>query len=108
MRRTVSELSEQMIAFFQNYEASEGLPSFEKFASSVGCDGEEVREMCEKSEHFARAYRRCLAILRDRLTDAALLRRYDPSFCKYVLDTLNDADDIGGEDTPLAVEVRIV
>ena len=101
-------LSQKMIAYFQNYDAAEGLPSFEKFADTVGLDGEALLQLKEESALFARAYRRCLAILRDRLTDGALLRRYDPSFCKYALDSLNCAVVDSGENAPLEVEVRIV
>ena len=101
-------LSKTMIAFFQNYDEAEGLPSFEKFADTVGCDGEELRELAEADADFARAYRRCQSILRDRLTDGALLRRYDPSFCKYALDSLNCAVVNSGDNAPLEVEVRIV
>ena len=106
--RAKRQLKESMIAFFQNYDTAEGVPSFEKFADTVGCDGEELRLLAERDADFARAYRRCLSILRDRLTDGALLRRFDPSFCKYALDSLNAADVDGGENTPLEVEIRIV
>ena len=106
--RAKRQLADKMIVFFQNYDAAEGVPSFEKFADTVGCDGEELRALADSDEVFARAYRRCQSILRDRLTDGALLRRYDSSFCKYALDSLNCAVVNGGENTPLAVEVRIV
>ena len=106
--RASKQLSEKMIAFFQNYDALEGVPSFEKFADTVGCDGEELRLLADGNADFARAYRRCQSILRDRLTDGALLRRYDSSFCKYALDSLNCAVVDGGENAPLEVEVRIV
>ena len=108
MRSKKSKLSQEMITYFKNYDAAEGLPSFEKFADTVGLDGEDLRAMCGQDAAFARAYRRCLSILRDRLTDAALMRRYDPSFCKYVLDSLSSAELDGGENAPLEVEVRIV
>lgn len=106
--RAKKQLADKMIVFFQNYDAAEGVPSFEKFADTVGYDGEELRALAERDGYFARAYRRCQSILRDRLTDGALLRRYDSSFCKYALDSLKCAELDGGENTPLAVEVRIV
>ncbi len=107
--KATKQLANKMIVFFQNYDAAEGVPSFEKFADTVGCDGEELRRLSEDDASFARAYRRCLSILRDRLTDGALLRRYDSSFCKYALDSLNDADVNGGDNAPLdAVEVRVI
>ena len=106
--RAKRKLSEKMILFFQNYDAAEGVPSFEKFADTVGCDGEELRLMAEADARFARAYRRCQSILRDRLTDGALLKRYDSSLCKYALDSLDCAAVGGGENAPLEVEVRIV
>ncbi len=102
------QLSQSMVDFFQSYDAAEGVPSFEKFADAVGIDSEELLELSRQSLSVGRAYRRCLAILRDRLTDGALLRRYDPSFCKYALDSLNCAVVDSGEKAPLEVEIKIV
>ena len=104
------KLADLMVRFFQTYDAAEGVPSFEKFADTVGADGGVLREYAAASPYFAAATSRCLAILRDRVTDAALLRRYDPSFCKYLLDTLNEqaACGTGEENAPFAVEIKIV
>ena len=101
-------LASQMVDFFKNYDAAEGIPSFEKFAESAGVDGEELARLSGSSLAVGRAYRQCIRILRDRLTDGALLKRYDSSFCKYTLDALDRAVIDGGEKPPLEVEIRVV
>ena len=102
-------LIEDMVSFFTRYDTQEGVPSFEKFAAAQGLAGEsELLALAARHADVQAAMRRCRAILRDRISDAALLRRFDPSFCKYLLDTLacqaENAEDAGA----FEVEVRIV
>ena len=99
-----------MVRFFQTYDQAEGIPSFEKFADTIGADAQDIDAWSKQSKHFRRAVARCTRILRDRLTDAALLRRYDPSFCKYVLDSMNDVGDSDGDGraAPFKVEIIVV
>ena len=103
-------LAEKMISYFETYDAQEGVPSFEKFAQAVSLDGR--RELFSLASRFfviEAAIARCRDVLRDRVTDAALLRRYDPSFCKYLLDALA-AESASAEeaDGGISVEVEIV
>ena len=100
-------LSEKMIAYFEQYDAQEGVPSFEKFAQTVSLDGKrELLSLAARFPVLSAAIARCRDVLRDRLTDAALLRRYDPSFCKYLLDALA-AESGSGEDAEERIEVEV-
>ena len=77
------DLPRQLYTFFITHSDS-GAPSFEKFARSIGTTLEEITEF-RKHREFERAYRECNEIRRDYLIDAALTRRYDPSFSKFLL-----------------------
>ena len=77
------DLPRQLYTFFISY-SDPGAPSFEKFARSIGTTLEEITKFKEHNE-FERAYRECNEIRRDYLIDAALTRRYDPSFSKFLL-----------------------
>ena len=61
-----------------------GMPSFDKFARSIGATLDDILQF-RKHREFERAYRECNEIRRDYLIDAALTRRYDPSFSKFLL-----------------------
>ena len=76
-------LPRQLYTFFITYSET-GAPSFEKFARSIGATVEEITRF-RKHEEFERAYRECNEIRRDYLIDAALTRRHDPSFSKFLL-----------------------
>ena len=76
-------LPRQLYTFFISY-SDQGAPSFDKFARSIGATLEEITEFRKHGE-FERAYRECNEIRRDYLIDAALTRRYDPSFSKFLL-----------------------
>ena len=86
MKRKVKysgKLPRQLYTFFITYSDS-GAPSFEKFARSIGATLEEITKFRSHGE-FERAYRECNEIRRDYLIDAALTRRHDPSFSKFLL-----------------------
>lgn len=72
-----------LYTYFISY-SEPGAPSFLKFARSIGATLEDVQSFRAHSE-FERAYRECNEIRRDYLIDAALTRRYDSSFSKFVL-----------------------
>ena len=76
-------LPRQLYTFFITY-SDPGAPSFEKFARSIGSTLEEITQFRKHGE-FERAYRECNEIRRDYLIDAALTRRHDPSFSKFLL-----------------------
>lgn len=77
------ELPRQLYTFFIS-QSADGAPSFDKFARSIGATLEEI-ELFRKHKEFDRAYRECSEIRRDYLIEAALVRRYDPSFVKFLL-----------------------
>ena len=78
------DMPREMYTFFIGYSESGSLPSFSKFARSIGRTLEELYSYRKHSE-FDRAYRECNEIRRDYLIDAALTRRYDSSFSKFLL-----------------------
>ena len=78
-----NEMPRQLYSFFIS-DGVDGAPSFEKFARSIGATLEDV-EILRKHKEFDRAYRECSEIRRDYLIDSALVRRYDPSFVKFLL-----------------------
>lgn len=97
-----ARLAARMLRFFTSYEG-EGVPSFEKFARSVGTDAEMLRALRE-NEAFDRVYRECGEIRRDYLIDQALCRRYDPSFVKFLLSEESEIKESVG-DLSLTLEV---
>ena len=76
-------LPRQLYTFFITY-SEPGAPSFDKFARTIGATLEEITQFRKHGE-FERAYRECNEIRRDYLIDAALTRRHDPSFSKFLL-----------------------
>lgn len=79
-----STFPKQLYLFFINAVNDSSIPSFSKFARSVGLTLSEL-EAFKKHDEFERSWRDCLEIRRDYLTDCALTRRYDPSFVKFLL-----------------------
>ena len=73
-----------LYTFFISYSETAGAPSFTKFARSIGATLEDI-EAFRAHREFERAYRECNEIRRDYLIDAALTRRYDSSFSKFLL-----------------------
>lgn len=83
-------------------------PSFSKFARSIGVTVGEL-EGFRRHKEFDRAWRECIEIRRDYLTDSALTRRYDPSFVKFLL-TEEFAAEITGadEDKSISVSIKVI
>lgn len=80
----------KMYRFFLAYE-DRGLPSFTKFAISVGLRTEDI-ERFRKHKRFEIAYRECKEIRRDYLIDRALDKRFDSSFSKFLLSCESEAE----------------
>ena len=100
------ELPRQLYTYFVNSTAESTIPSFSKFARSIGVTLEAL-EGYRKKKEFDRAWRDCIEIRRDYLTDGALTRRYDPSFVKFLLSLEFDANASDIEDNSLAVTVKV-
>ena len=87
MRRKIkysNDMPRLLYTFFISYSDGGGAPSFEKFARSIGATLDDVLQF-RKHREFERAYCECNEIRRDYLIDAALTRRYDSSFSKFLL-----------------------
>jgi hypothetical protein len=98
-----------LYTFFISQSDSPGAPSFSKFARSMGITLEELQSF-RRHKEFDRAYRECNEIRRDYLTDAALTRRYDPSFVKFLLAAefgLGEKDR-EKDDTGLTVTLEVI
>ncbi len=78
------EMPKLLYTFFISKSDGGTLPSFSKFARSIGVTLADI-EAFRKNSEFERAYRESNEIRRDYLTEAALTRRYDPSFTKFIL-----------------------
>ena len=78
-----SDMPRQLYLFFVNYN-DVGLPSFTKFARSIGATSEDI-EKFRKHGEFDRAYKECSEIRRDYLIDNALAKRFDGSVSKFLL-----------------------
>ncbi len=78
-----TELPKQLYVYFLSY-SEPGVPSFDKFARSIGITLENINEF-RRHKEFERAYRECNEIRRDYLIDAALTKRFDSSFSKFLL-----------------------
>lgn len=99
------ELPRQLYNYFTAF-AEGGIPTFDKFARSIGITYEELIGFRSRKE-FDRAWRECNEIKRDYLIDGALTRRFDPSFAKFLLTEERDADN-GDGDSGLTVTVNVV
>ena len=99
------EIPRKMYLFFLNYSDT-GLPSFRKFAGSIGLTLEELIKM-RSHKKFDAAFRECKEIRRDFLIDRALEKRMDGSFAKFLIsieDEKEAAEDRG--DLLLRLEVK--
>ena len=101
-----SMLAGRLIAHF-TFEAGEIPPTLSEFRRRTGLSLSEFDGLMQNAE-FAAAARDARARYLDTLTVGALLKKYDASFVKYLLDADGESD--GGEPTAndFAVEVRVV
>ena len=93
-----------MYTYFIGYSDS-GVPSFSKFARSIGATLADIESWREHDE-FDRAYRECNEIRRDYLIDGALGKRYDASTVKYLLTNEFGMED-GSSDEARHLDVTI-
>ena len=93
-----SDTPRRLYTFFAAYGDQGGVPSFSKFARSIGVTLADLKSFC-KYEEFKRAYDECNEIRRDYLIDNALCKKFDGSFTKFLLTAelgmgeSNDAED---------------
>ena len=80
-----TDLPRRLYAFFLNYN-DVGVPSFSKFARSIGVTLYDLEQYRRHGE-FEKAYRECSEIRRDYLIDNGLVKRFDSSFTKFLLNS---------------------
>lgn len=90
----------RLYQFFATYSDAVSAPSIEKFATAIGATVEDVLAFRTHRE-FERAFQECERIRRDYLTDRALVRKFDPSFVKFLIEREATEAQASG------VEVRI-
>ena len=100
-----SELARKLITHF-TFEPGEIPPTLSGFREQMGLSLAEFSAL-GKDADFADALKDAQARYLDTLTVGALLKKYDASFVKYLLDTAADGED-GGTPEAFAVEVRVV
>ena len=98
-----SKLPAAMYCFFRGY-SGEGIPSFRKFADSIGATLADVI-WWRSHDEFDRSYRECSEIRRDYLIDNALTRRFDPSFVKFLLTDEREGSEC---DDDISVTLKVV
>lgn len=105
LKKYRKELPRELYTYF--ISATETVPSFSKFARSIGLTLEDLSSFREKGE-FDKAWRDCIEIRRDYLIDAALAKRADPSFVKYLLSEEEAARGERSGSDELAVCISVV
>ena len=104
-RKYDKDLPRQLYTYFCGSVTENTIPSFSKFARSIGVTLASLDKYRKHSE-FDRAWRDCIEIRRDYLTDCALTRRYDPSFVKFLLDFEAEAE-LSEKDEGFALTVKV-
>ena len=102
--RYKKELAKKMYLYFANYSEPSGVPSFGKFARSIGATLEEISSF-RTWRRFDRAWRECSEIRRDYLIDMALTKRFDSSFSKFLLSLETDGGEGEAGELSLSLEV---
>ena len=103
-----SDLPRRLYTFFLSFDGP-GVPSFSKFARSIGATLSDIERFRSKSE-FERAYQECSEIRRDYLIDNGLVKRFDSSFTKFLLNSEFGMGDskISDEDKEIKVTLEVI
>ena len=104
------EYAKKMLDFF-SYGDGKALPSFPKFAFSIGACSSDLEKWKQENEDFAMAYDECVTRLCDMLTDGALVKRFDSSFVKFLLSSkygFSDGKENSADDTPFEVKISVL
>ena len=104
------EFAERMLQYFRtagtaDSEYKEELPSFVRFVHRMGTDMQGLQTRRSQSRAVTHAYEECQAILRDRIVDGALHKRYDASFAKFLLTDLLGQE--ATEENTFAVDIVV-
>ena len=103
-----SDLPRRIYTFFLNYDGP-GLPSLSKFARSIGTTLQEIEAFRGHGE-FERAYQECSEIRRDYLIDNGLVKRFDSSFTKFLLNSEYGmgGDKVTDDDKEIKVTLEVI
>ena len=104
------EYCKKMLNFF-TYGDGKALPSFPKFAFSIGAHTADLERWRQENGEFAMAYEECVARLCDMLKDGALVKRFDSSFVKFLLSSkygFSESEEEAGDDTPFEVKITVM
>ena len=102
-----SDLPRKLYTFFLGYDGP-GVPSFSKFARSIGVTLSDIEGFRERRE-FERAYQECSEIRRDYLIDNGLVKRFDSSFTKFLLSSeYGMGDKTTDTDNELHVTLEVI
>ncbi len=84
-----------------------GLPSFLKFANSMGITLEELKGYREKHAEFRSAYSECEARLYDLLVDGVLMKRFDSTFARLLLQAREESVEEGDTQKSFALTLTV-
>ncbi len=110
---TPATLGEKMLHYFktagcEGSEYKEDIPSFVRFAHTLGTTVGALRRFKEQNADFRAVWEECEEILCDRIIDGALHRRFDGSFAKFLLTArFGLAEKAEAEDEPFGVEILL-
>ena len=100
-----NDLPRKLYTFFLNFDGV-GAPSFSKFARSIGVTLTDI-ERYRRHGKFERAYPECSEIRRDYLIDNGLVKRFDSSFTKFVLNSEYAMGDGKTQDDDKEIKVTL-
>ena len=106
-KKYTRDLPSAIYTYFRDFSGG-GAPSLSKFARAAGLTLAELRDFRERHAEFERACLECSEIRRDYLIDAALVKRQDGSFTKFILTSEYGMGDTGTTDGRLDVTVEVL
>ena len=107
-KKYTSDLPRKIYSFFIAYSDTATVPSFSKFARSIGATVKDI-QLFRKYPEFERAYEECNEIRRDYLIDSALCKRFDSSLTKFLLSSeFGMGERKGDEDNELLLTLEVL
>ncbi len=86
-----ASLPRELYLYFVSFDEQAGAPSFSKFARKIGVSLGELVAF-RRYKKFDEAYAECSEIRRDYLIDRALVKKFDPSLVKYLLESESECE----------------
>lgn len=79
--------------FTYSEEVAERLPTFERFAVSVGVHIDTLIEWTKNNEEFSEAYKKCKNLQKDMLNDLGMRGFYNAAYTQFVAKNITDMKD---------------